>query len=153
MPFSIKPGGLLFVEDYLLVKQPHEYTANDQVLLKERHMYGVRTDTAFRELLEANGMEILEFAPWKHWSEECWERAERIIVGRKEGTITLTDDHFYQYVEVSTQVACDMDHYTPEELRAKFPNMCSDFNGEEIVFHRPKLSNIFRVVARKISSN
>lgn len=150
---ALKPGGLLFIEDYFLMKEHGEYTENDEFLLKERHMYGVKTWATVRESLEKYGFEVLSFDPWSLWSEEAWERAEKIIVAQREGTIQVSYEYFYQYVEISPQVSCDLTHYTPEELREKFPNLCSDYHGEDIVFRRPKITNIFRVVARKKTSN
>ena len=68
----------------------------------------------------------------------------------KEGSLELTPSEYFQYIEISTAVACDLDHLTIEEIKTRFPLFCEKYDAEEIIFRRPKLTSILRMVGRKV---
>ena len=57
---AMKPGGLLYIEDYYFVKERADFNDNDNMLLNTRYMFGTRTMAEMREILISNGMEIIE---------------------------------------------------------------------------------------------
>lgn len=147
---AIKPGGLVYIEDYCYVKERAEFNDNDRMLIESRKMYGVRTLGEMRDVLQRGNMEVVEINDFgQGWSEPAWARANELAVNHRNGTFPLGESHFHQYVIISPQVACDLKQYSGDELREKFPGLAAEMNVEELVHSRPRLTSVFRVVARK----
>lgn len=150
---ALKPNGLMYIEDYCFVKNRADFNDNDRMLIEARGLYGVRTWDEMRDILQRGNMELVEMTEFgKGWSEPAWVRANELAVNHRNGTFPLNEGHFHQYVIISPQVACDLKHYSGNELREKFPGLTAEMNVEELVHVKPRLTSIYRVVARKRDS-
>ena len=146
---ALKPGGLFYLEEYYFIKPRDQWNENDLHCIEARGMCGVRTKEEYYSLFDQMGMEIVEEVEWgKYWSESAWERAQAII-DKGDEQDTGIQSMFHQYVVVSPQLTCDLDHLSLEEIHRRYPGVVKVLDPAEVVFNRPRLTSVWKVVLRK----
>lgn len=151
---SLKKGGLLYYEDYILMQEREEMTEEDRKVAEDFSILGTRTRTTLEDQLRNAGMEIVWYEDYGYiWSEYAWQRAEGILREREENPDNK-DNVFLERVRVyggmSPSLLRSMNHYTPEELEEKYPLTFKELNARELVYEKPKIVSSARIVARKL---
>ena len=147
---TLKPGGLFYFEDYYFVRDRSTFTEEEAKLTETRVMDGVHTREARTQTFTSAGFEIVEDSEFgQSWSEYAWDRAERLLKAHNEGTVVLEPIQYRQFVETSPYLTCDLEHYTLEELKSRYPNLDKILDIDYIVFRKPRLTKAHRVIARK----
>lgn len=151
---SLKKGGLLYYEDYILMQEREEMTEEDRKAVEDYSIPGTRTRKTLEDQLRNAGMEIVWYEDYGYsWSEYSWQRAEGILREREENPDNK-DTVFLERVRVYGVMAPymmrSMDHYTPEELEEKYPLTFKELNARELVYEKPKIISSARLLARKL---
>jgi len=151
---SLKKGGLLYYEDYILMQEREEMNEEDRKAVEDYSIPGTRTRKTLEDQLRNAGMEIVWFEDdGCSWSEYSWQRAEGILREREENPDNK-DIVFLERVRVYGVMAPymlrSMNHYTPEELEEKYPLTFKELNARELVYEKPKIVSAARVLARKL---
>ena len=149
---ALKPGGLFFFEDYFYVKPRDQWDANDHHNIEARGMCGVRFQEELCQIMEDAGMEVAKVIECgRYWSENSWQRGQDLYnQGFSEDTGIGSPIH--QYAIVSPQLKCDLDHLTVDEIKRRYPNVSKNFDVEDLVFRKPRLTTGRRIIFRKRSS-
>lgn len=144
---SLSQGGILYIEDYVLLKET-ELTAEEEKIVSDFHAMSIRTKPMFIKDLEDAGFEILEFSDFSEkWSEYAWERAERILRLDEESKERLEGEVAIYGVTVPT-LLCHHTRYSQDELLQKYPRTCEKI-GTECVYLRDKVIGSARIIAIK----
>ena len=150
---AIKPGGLLYIEDYYLLKDPDTYDDNDRTIIESRGIIGTKKQSDMRELLTGAGLEIVEMSEFGHeWSEKSWDRANELAKAVKDGSFQPSEKHFHEFVTISPELTAQLRHLSLEQIRERWPALCEYVDPEEIVFNKTPITGIYRIVARKLQS-
>lgn len=60
---------------------------------------------------------------------------------------------FECYGKFTPTILNDVGHYSAEELRNKFPLLCSSFDFEHCVWHTERKAKVLKLIARKPIDN
>ena len=146
---ALKPGGLFYLEEYYFIKPREQWDESDMHNIQARGMRGVRTKEEYYGIFEEMKMDIVEESEFGyHWSVEAWKRGQNIIDEGIEKD-TGMESHYHQYVFVSPQLTCDLNHLTVEQIHEQFPGVAKQFDVEDLVFHKQRLTSMWRVIGRK----
>ena len=151
---SLKKGGLLYYEDYILMQEREEMTEEDRKVVEDYNIPGVRSRKTLEDQLKNAGMEIVWYEDYGYsWSEYAWQRAEGILREREENPDNK-DIVFLKrvalYGERGPYMMRSMNHYSPEELEEKYPLTFKQVNARELVYAKPKAVTSARILARKL---
>lgn len=84
-----------------------------------------------------------------NWAEAAWDRCEKLLKGHNDGTAILSPGHYNQYIEISPYLSCHLDHLTLDQVKERFPNLSQILDVEYIIYRKPKITSVHRLVARK----
>ncbi|OMJ69308.1 hypothetical protein SteCoe_33008 [Stentor coeruleus] len=144
----LKSGGVVYLEEYYLAKKS-PLTEEEQEFMHDFHKLPYRTKDQFYTMFQSAGFEIQEIEEFSvKWSEYAWNRSERIL--RKYiNNPDYTNDEVRLYGTISPRMLAHMEHYSQEELIAKFPLTCQRI-GADYVFKEEKLVGVIRLIAKKL---
>ena len=148
---ALKPGGVLYWEDYYLLKEREDCTSEELQLMQDYPMPGVRTkNTLLKEMSEV-GFEVVEWNEYgKDWSEYVWDKAERLFQTKvNNDTDEPLDGMTHSCAYLKPRIVRDLDHFSPEEVKTNWPNVDKELNAENLVFCTPKFMSASRVVFKK----
>ena len=127
----LKPGGVLFIEDYILLKSsPNEEELN---LLHTFNCIPFKTRAVYDSQLNSSGLSVFEFCDKSHQTSIfAWNRAEIILDKLKNGE-NLRDAEVLIYGVVCPQILNNVGELGPEELMKRFPNVCERIGLEKVL--------------------
>ena len=141
---SLKPGGLGYFEEYVLLKEamtPEEQQQVDDFLIVGTRPVGVLTSQ-----LEAIGFELLECTDVSpRWSQFAWNRSEAVLANPAE----VSALNFDIYARQAPALLCHMQELGPEELKAKYPLTFAQVDALHTVYQKDLIVGSRRVVVRK----
>ena len=140
--------GMLYIEDYYLIKEREDLTQEELDILLGYHYVLFRTKSTFiRELTEA-GFEIQELEEFSdRWSEFAWNRSEKILKIHEE-TGAASKEELILYGINSPKILCHLNKYSEEEILAKFPYTCKHI-GTKYPMDENKIVGVLRIAAFK----
>ena len=143
---SLKPGGILYIEDYYVCKE-EPLTDEETALLHSFHRLPFRTKNQFIRELEEVGFRIEELEEYSNkWSEFAWNRAERINAKHANENLPV-DGEFTLYGLNCPKILSHVNQYSETELAEKFPHTYA-LVGSKYVYEN-KLLRVLRFAAFK----
>lgn len=142
---TLQTGGILYIEDYFLLKE-NQLTIEESYLLNSYVAVPFRTKSVFKKDLEDAGFEVQELEDFSvEWSEYVWQRAENILKSSEEGNEEV---QLVRYGSTSPQMLSHMYGYSQEDLLEKFPRTCANV-GIQCVYQKDKILGTTRIAAFK----
>jgi 2-polyprenyl-3-methyl-5-hydroxy-6-metoxy-1,4-benzoquinol methylase len=144
----LRPGGALFIEDYILLKEfPDLIEAQN---LNRYHCIPIRTKKEYEIQMTSAGLEIFEFVDKsRETSEFAWKRAENMLIRFNNGECKA--DEIEIYADLCPRILNSVDHLGKDEILIRFPNV-SQRLGIENVLNADKLLTWMSLAARKNSN-
>jgi cyclopropane fatty-acyl-phospholipid synthase-like methyltransferase len=143
----LENGGVVYVEDYYFAKK-EPLTEEEREFMHDYHKIPFRTKDQFFSMFQRAGFEIEELEEFSvKWSEYAWNRSERILRKHLENP-NYNDEEIKIYGTIAPKLLSHMEHYSQEELTAKFPLTCQRI-GADYAYKEDKLVGIIRFIAKK----
>jgi len=148
---SLKPGGLFYIEDYMLTKPKEHVSLEDLENVDYVKMEGIRDRGLLCKDLESVGFEVARFEEYgREWSEYAWDRSERLIKHSLDPALPDPDsEELHTYGRLFPKILRQLDHLSPEEIRRRWPITSAEQNPEELIYQKEQFMTVMRVVARK----
>jgi 2-polyprenyl-3-methyl-5-hydroxy-6-metoxy-1,4-benzoquinol methylase len=111
----LRPGGVLYIEDYVLRKESPDVNAFLHT--------SIRTSKDYEQHLAEAGLQIFEFTDRaRETSEFAWNRAEKILIRFNQGGSSSDEVQMYAYH--CPKILNSIDHLGRENIFERFPNVC-----------------------------
>uniref|UniRef100_A0A7S3MR92 Methyltransferase type 11 domain-containing protein n=1 Tax=Fabrea salina TaxID=342563 RepID=A0A7S3MR92_9CILI len=148
---ALKPGAIFYWEDYYLLKERDQLNAEERKLLEDFPTQGVRTKNTLLQEMQGVGFELVEWCDFgKEWSEFAWNRAERFLTRHySEDSKKPLKGELFSYGRIVPQILKDLKHYTPQQIKEKWPVTDRELDSEQVIFNKPEFIGVSRVVFKK----
>lgn len=144
----LRKGGVVYIEDYYFAKK-EPLTEEEREFMHDYHKIPFRTKEQFFLMFQRAGFEIEELEDFSiRWSEYAWNRSERILRKHIENP-NYNDEEIKIYGTIAPKLLSHMEHYSQEDLVAKFPLTCQRI-GADYAYKKDKLVGIIRFIAKKL---
>jgi len=148
---SLKPGALLYWEDYYLLKEREERTPEEVQIMIDFPMPGIRSKNRLLQEMESVGFELVEWAEFgKDWSEFAWDRAEKFLSRYySDSENKPLEGEVHSYGRLAPQILKQINHLSSQEIKDRWPVTSRELDSDKVVFNTPHFMGVSRVVFKK----